>query len=137
MDAVAPDIEQRPAAHAGVAPVVVLTHLHERKRRPHQTRLAQVPTAHQTRHFLLQRVVAVHERFRQYDPVVHRRFHHLLRLLRVESQRLLTQDMLAVVHRLDRPPEVQVVRQRQIDRVHLVVGDQRVIIPIRRHVGPD
>jgi hypothetical protein len=44
-----------------------------------------------------------------------------------QAKGLLTQDVLARLHRADAPFQVQIVRQRDVDRVDLRIGEQRLI----------
>ena len=47
-----------------------------------------------------------------------------------QGQRLLAQDVLAGTRRGDRPLGVQVVRQRDVDDVHVRVGEERLVRPV-------
>ena len=54
-----------------------------------------------------------------------------LRVLGPPRQRLLAQHVLAGLQRADRPRHVQRVRQRDVDRVDLRVGEQRLVAAVR------
>ena len=60
-------------------------------------------------------------------PACARRVDHALGLGRGQGQRLLAQDVLAGLGGRDRPLRVEVVGQRDVDRVDLGIGEQRLV----------
>ena len=77
------------------------------------------------------RMVPPHERLHQHAPGPLGGVERALRLLRPPRQRLLAEHVLAGLQRPDRPLDVQRVRQRDVDRVDLRVGEQRLVAAVR------
>ena len=72
-------------------------------------------------------MVPVHECLDHHDMVRPRRGLDRVHLLDGERQRLLAQHVLARGRGLDRPFRVQVIRERDVDRVDLPVVEQRLV----------
>ena len=64
--------------------------------------------------------------------MLRRHVRDLLRLVGVRGERLLAQHVLAGLERGDRPPAVEPVRQRVVDRVHVGIGEERVVRVVHR-----
>jgi hypothetical protein len=75
-------------------------------------------------------VVAVHEGLHQDPPGPVGGFEGALDLLRAAVERLLAEDVLAGLERPDRPLDVQRVRQRDVDGLDVVVGEERLVAPV-------
>ena len=85
------------------------------------------PLAHQLRHPPRGRMAAVHERLHQEHVVLARRVHDGHRLGVVDGQRLLAQDVLAGLGRLDGPLGVHRVGGGDVDGLHLRVRQQGLV----------
>ncbi len=70
---------------------------------------------------------ADHERFLYVTAAFVARSDEPFNLLRVQSDRFLTQDVLARLDGFDRPFHVDVIGQRNIDRVDFRVGEQCLV----------
>jgi hypothetical protein len=76
------------------------------------------------------RVVPVHEGLHQDPLLLVGDVEGRLRVVRVPSQRLLAEDVLARPQRVDRPLDVHRVRERDVDRVDVRVREQRFVRPV-------
>ena len=76
------------------------------------------------------RVVAVHEGLLEGDPGVRTRLDHVPGLLGGHRQRLLAQDVLPRLGRVIRPLGVEIVRERDVDGIHIVRGEELLVRPI-------
>ena len=73
-------------------------------------------------------MMPVHEGFHQFElRVLPAGVHQLLTFSRGQSDGLLTQHMFPRFERLDGPLHVQMVGQRIVDRIHIRVGQQRLV----------
>ena len=80
-------------------------------------------------------MAAVHEGFEQEHVVVARGLDERHRLTHVGGQRLLAENVLAGLGRLDAPLGMEMVGQGVVDHVHVRVGEQRRVAPVApRHV---
>ena len=77
------------------------------------------------------RMMPVHEAFHQHEPVAPRELEDRLDLAGATRERLLAENVLSRLERKRRPLNVERVRQRDVDRVDLVVREQRVVAPVR------
>ena len=75
-------------------------------------------------------MAAVHEGFEQKYVVVARGLDERHRLTQVGGQRLLAEDVLAGLRRLDAPLGVEMVGQGVVDHVYVRVGEQRLVAPV-------
>jgi hypothetical protein len=128
---VAADVVQRAAGQVAAQPDVLragqlevevrldLAQLPDRAVRQHVAQLA---------HLGLERE---HERFPEQRPGLLGHGEHLPGLGQRPAQRLLAEHRPARAQRLDRPLGVQAVGQRQVDRVHPGVVDERLVAPDR------
>jgi len=73
------------------------------------------------------RMEAVHERLHPHDAALDAVLDRVARLVGGPRRRLLAEDVLARVRRALRPLGVQVVRQRDVDRVDVVGGEQLLV----------
>ena len=76
-------------------------------------------------------MVAPHERLGQDEALALGDVEGALDLLGAARQRLLAEHVLAGLERADRPLDVQRVGQRDVDRVDLGVGEQRLVGAVR------
>jgi hypothetical protein len=76
---------------------------------------------------------AVHERLHPHDTARRAVVDHGRRLGRVERRRLFAQDVLARICRARRPFGVEVVRERDVDRVDVRVGEQLGVALVQPH----
>ena len=129
---VAADIHQRAAAHVGLIADVVRVVVVVGKVRVDRAELADAAVAHQLPGRLPLRMKAVHERFHHLQLRVRRRnVGELLGLGHREPDRLLAQHVLAGLDRPQRPRHVQVIGQRNVNRIDVAVGEQLVVRAVR------
>ena len=74
---------------------------------------------------------AVHERLHEQDAGVAGRRDHPLGIGRGQGQWLLAQDVLARLDRGERPLQVEVVREGDVDRVDVRVGEEALVRIVR------
>jgi hypothetical protein len=86
--------------------------------------LSQLAAVHDLQHPLGQRVITPVERLHDHQPGAVRGLRHLGRLGRVGREGLLAQHVLTRLQGEQRPLGVQRVRQRDVDRVDIAVGQQ-------------
>jgi len=127
----AADVEEGSAPVLRDVPDVVGVVVEVREPALHRAELADPTGADELAYSLPRGVEAVHESLHQPDASSGAGVDHLLRLSCVQRQRLLAQDVLAGPGRRDRPLGVEVVRQRDVDRVDLVVGQQVLVRAMR------
>src|SRR5918996_1087724 len=77
------------------------------------------------------RVVPVHERLLQKPARALGRLEGTLRLRRASRERLLAEDVLPGLQRTNRPLDVQRVRERDVERLDVLVREQLGIAPVR------
>ena len=99
----------------------------EPERRPHEPHRPDGAVLDERLHGRGLRVVAVHERLHQHEPRGLGACEGLLDLGGTARVRLLAEDVLAGVECRERPLVVEPVRQRDVDAVDLVVGEQRLV----------
>ena len=95
-----------------------------REGRPDQPELADRAVANELHELRGLRVVAVHERLAQQSAAPLGGVECRIHLLGVARERLLAEHVLAGLERFDRPLGVQRVRQRDVDRLDLGIGEQ-------------
>ncbi len=93
------------------------------------------PSATSARMSASLRVVAVHEGLGQVDARPRRRVTHAIDVGGGQRQRLLAQDVLAGLSRLDGPLGVEMIRQRNVDGVDRRIGEQRFVRPMARGIS--
>ena len=132
---VAADVEDAAAGEVvGVEPVLGVEARHrEAEARLDRAHLADRALADQLEQPRGLRVQAVHEGLAEEGPGLARRVDHRVGLPGGEPERLLAQHVLAGLGGLDRPLGVARVRRRDVDRLDLGVGEQRLVA--REHAG--
>jgi hypothetical protein len=133
VDAVRAHVVQRPTAVLGHAANVAGIADREREHGDDGPQLSDRPLVEQAPDDLPLGVEAVHERLHPHDAARGAVVDHGGRLGRVERRRLLAQDVLARVGRPRRPLGVEVVRERNVDRVDVRVGEQPGVGPMQPH----
>ena len=103
----------------------------ERECRADLPELADRTRADELFQLLRLRMVPVHERLHQQTALTVRRVEGALDRFRGASERLLAEDVLARLERFDRPGHVECVRQGDVDRLDVIVGEQRLVAPVR------
>ena len=126
-DAVAADVHQRATGELGVEADVAEIREREAEDRVHRAEPADRAFPDEALELLRLRMVAVHERLGEHEPGRLGGVERLLDLLRDAGVRLLAEDVLAGGERVHRPLVVHAVRERDVDRVELVVGEQRLV----------
>ncbi len=126
-DVVTADVHQRAALDIGAQADVVLVVERVAERRADEPQLADRALVDELLRTLRLRVVAVHERLAQQAAGALGRVERRLDLVGVARHRLLAEHVLARLERLDRPLAVHRVRQGDVDRLDLVVGEQRLV----------
>jgi hypothetical protein len=76
-------------------------------------------------------VVPVHEPLHEDEPLLLGDVERPLDRLDAAVERLLAEDVLAVQERADAPVRMERVRQRDVDRVDVPVGEQRLVGAVR------
>ncbi len=127
VDAVVPDVVERAAAELGLHPHVLRARDREREDRADEPRVADRPVAEPLEDDLPLRVEAVHECLHPDDAAVDAVLDQVGGLRARARGGLLAQDVLAGVGRALRPLGVQVVRQRDVDRIDVGCLDQLVV----------
>ncbi len=131
--AVAADVEDRAAAEvvaeeAALGQVGAGVPAEDRLQQP---QLAEPAGAHQLHDRRGLRVAAVHEGLHEEDAVLPRGLGRLHRLRAVERERLFAKDVLARARRGNGPGRVLRVRRADVDGLHVGIGQQRFVAPVR------
>jgi hypothetical protein len=129
--AVAADVHDRAAVERRIEPDVAAGHEREAEDGAHRLQAADRAVPDERAQPVRLRVVAVHERLRQHAPCPLRRVEGALGVRRPRRERLLAEHVLPRLERPHRPLDVERVRERDVDRVHLVVGQERLVAPVR------
>ena len=133
IDRVAPDVEE--SASTGTCDVadVVGIDVVIGEEDLHREQITDGPFGEQPAHLDPQRVQPVHERLHQEHPGVLGRLHHPPRLGAAHGERLLAEDVLACLRRLDRPLGVEVVGERDVHGIDGRVVEQVLVgaVPAR------
>ena len=124
-DRIAADVQDPPAAERPVPQAAVGVEIVvETERRLHQADPAENPGFHELDRLGRLRMAAVHERLHEEHPLRAGRFHDPQRVGAIHGQRFLAEDVLPGLRRADRPGGVERVRRRNIDRLHVAIGEQ-------------
>ena len=126
-DVVTADVHQGAALDVGAEADVLLVVEAVREGRPDQPDLADRAVTDELHELGGLRVVAVHERLAQQSAAPLGGVECRIHLLRVAREWLLAEHVLAGLERLDRPLGVQRVRQRDVDRLDLGIGEQVLV----------
>ncbi len=129
-DAVAPDVHERPAVERGLPARVARLAEVERERRAHEAHLPDLGQQVDERAHL--RVVAPHEPLGEDEPLPLGDVERVLDLRGAARERLLDEHVLARLERAHRPLGVQRVGERDVHRVDVGVGEQRLVRAVRR-----
>ena len=127
VDRVAADVEQRPAACLELVPDVRRIVVVVREPALDRAQPAEPAGRHDLHRGDPRRVVAIHERLHQPDAGVRAGLDHPLRVGRGHGQRLLAQDVLPGTGSGEGPLGMEVVRQRDVDDVHVGIGEERLV----------
>ena len=129
-DGVAADVHQAAAADVGLVAHVAGIGEEIGEERLDRTHLADPPTPRQLPRPLPLRMVAHHKRLGNQLAAALTRSHELPALLGVQRHRLLAQHVLAGFERAHAPGNMQVVGQRDVDRLDVRVGQQRLVATV-------
>ena len=130
VDQVAADVHERAAAELRPVANVRRVAIGVAERPEDRSHLADAAARHQVLDRQPLRVGADHERFLDLGSRAIADREELARLIRRERDGLLAEHVLAALGRLDRPRHVQVIRQRIVDGVDAVVGEQLLVRPV-------
>ena len=122
-DAVATNVHQSAAVQIGREPDIGWIRQGEAEGGADGTELPDRPAGDELLEPRSLGVVPVHERLRQQEPGSVGRVEHLLDVVGLPAQRLLAEDVLPGLERLDRPLDVERVGQGDVDRVELGVRE--------------
>jgi hypothetical protein len=134
-EGVDPDIGQRPAP--GLGPVADVVHVEQPvgKRRVHMHEPPDRTLLHQFARADPLGMVHDHVGLGHQQPRPVPRLDQPVELLGPHRHGLLAQDMLARLDGLQRPFDMEVVGQRDIDRLHLRVGQKLLVGPVHLQPG--
>jgi hypothetical protein len=107
----------------------------EDERRAHHPGRADAPGGHLLQRPADLRVEAIHKRLHHAAIGPFTRGTDTSHLVGSDTKRLLAENMLARLQRADCPLGVHTIRQRNIDRLDLVVGEQRLVARQRARAG--
>ena len=131
-DAVAADIENAAAAEVvGILTRGGIEGLAIAEGRLNQVNPADPAGLHEFDQLCRLRMQPIHEAFHQEDIMRTRGLDDRGSFGRVHAERLFAQNMLARLRSLDRPFGMRRVRCRDIDRVHLGIGEQGFVAPMQ------
>jgi hypothetical protein len=128
--AVAADVQQRPAVEMAVGAHVLLAGQREAEPRAHDAQVADGPVGDEGGGPLGLWVVAPHERLHEQAAGAVGGVERARHRVRPAVERLLAQHVLAGLERAHRPLDVQVVGQRDVDRLDPGVREQRFVGPV-------
>ena len=128
-DAVAADVHQRAALERRLQAHVAGTLEQEGERCPDQAQLADL--LEQLDEPARLRVVAPHERLGEHEAAALGGVERARDVVGVTRQRLLAEHVPAGLQRAQRPLDVERVRQRDVDRLDVRIGEQRLVGAVR------
>ena len=130
-DAIATNVHQRASVQAGGKPDVSVARDREAERRADHPKPPDRARSDQLLKALRLWVVAVHERLHQQQPLALREVEHACHLVRIAAQRLLAEDVPAGSQCALGPLDVHRVGERDVDRLDLRIGEQRLVGAVR------
>ena len=130
MNAIAPDVIQRPASRLDLIANVLRIAVEVAERRDHRPQFPDPPLVEQLPKAPPLGIAADHEGLADLHPGAFLHRQKRLCLRHRHAQGLFAQDMLAGFGRLNGPRHMHLIRQGIVDGVHIRIGDQRLVRPV-------